>query len=157
VPQSSTSLTPLLLTPPPPQVEYEARLALSVTPGPAEWVVIPQFFLLVNGGRGFNITVDPTQLPEVRGAAPGFPLMTPEATGRALEAEADQLLEDLVRQFSDATTLSHTTPSAMTHPPPLLSDPLSPSLCTRACTTPALWLTMWSVPRLVRCSRCPSR
>lgn len=48
------------------KVGYERRFALSTVPAEAasSWVTIPSFFLLVNGGRGFNITVDGSRLPE---------------------------------------------------------------------------------------------
>lgn len=46
------------------KVGYEKRFALSVSPKEASsWVTSPEFFLLVNGGRGFNITVDGSRLP----------------------------------------------------------------------------------------------
>ena len=44
------------------KVGFEARIALSTLPEAADWVVLPSFFLLVNGGRGFNITVDGSKL-----------------------------------------------------------------------------------------------
>jgi len=56
------------------KVNFEARIALSLSGGgkegregvmvdPATWVTIPSYFILLNNGRGFNITVDGSQLP----------------------------------------------------------------------------------------------
>lgn len=60
------------------KVNFEARVALSLSEGaaeggggtkgqgpmdPAGWVTIPSYFMLMNNGRGFNITVDGSRLP----------------------------------------------------------------------------------------------
>lgn len=59
------------------KVNFEARIALSLSGGgkegwkeggttvvdPATWMTIPSYFMLLNNGRGFNITVDGSQLP----------------------------------------------------------------------------------------------
>lgn len=48
------------------KVDFEAHIALSLEsadPKAAGWVSVPAFFVLVNNGRGFNITVDGARLP----------------------------------------------------------------------------------------------
>jgi len=44
----------------PDRVAFELRASLAAT---AEWVVCPEHVVIIHGGRGFNIRVDPTSLP----------------------------------------------------------------------------------------------